>query len=150
MCVVVFVCGADLSILKMPFVTSVMSLRNLWRRKSDSSSSPVESKHAAAAAATADGGHDKVVECILQSPLLSICNMTEKDVKENVSKYMDIASHMIQSMGMPDRFEDMSVPDRCVGLWHVCMHGYLLNTNGCVGNECISIICPCVYGASPS
>lgn len=116
---------ADPSILKMPFVTSVMSLRNLWRRKSgpDSSSSPVEAKQAVLDKdnATADDGHDKVVECILQSPLLGICNIAEKDVRENVSKYMDIASHMIQSMGMPGRFEDMSVPDRCVGVRHGCL-----------------------------
>jgi len=98
----------------MPFVTSVMALRDLWRRKSgpDSSSSLPSKLADTNPKGTGGEDDDKVIECILQSPLLGICNIQETDVRENILKYTDIASHMIQSMGMPDKFEDMSEPDR--------------------------------------
>eukprot|EP00889_Picochlorum_renovo_P000629 jgi/Picre1/27659/NNA_000623.t1 len=75
-----------LSILKMPFVTSVMSLRNLWRRKSDSSSSPVESKHAAAVVDTAAADGDMTRWKRVYQYYLPVCVWCESQLTEHKKK----------------------------------------------------------------
>jgi D-glycerate 3-kinase len=50
----------------------------------------------------------QIVECICSSPLLTLCQIDEQDVKERLEEYKDVSNHMIASMGMPQVFDEMS------------------------------------------
>lgn len=54
----------------------------------------------------------KIVACICESPLLGVCHIEKNDVIENIEEYKRLSSHMIETMGMPGCFENMSVAEQ--------------------------------------
>lgn len=60
-----------------------------------------------------DGCDDlKIASCIRESPLLQVCHIHENSIVENLEEYKRLSSHMIETMGMPGTFDELSDAER--------------------------------------